>query len=220
MPREIVTWNSQGGKWGDLRDVFTALKEDEIPVFCVQEAGVAARGMNRIETETDYWLYEWELGTSSRSRKRYYTYYQWGEDNVRCSLGIITNARPEEVVTIAGKRRPCIGVRISDDLPWFFTLHATSGYNGKNDAEDLLEGILQLVGDSEWIAAGDFNAEPGELKSHLWRVRPPEKPTHKSGRRLDYVVQSSDLMVTEVCQAYHPRQGLLDSDHIPQIADF
>ncbi|MFH8407625.1 spherulation-specific family 4 protein [Streptomyces sp. NPDC018019] len=127
----------------------------------------------------------------------------------RVNIATITRQQPDEVRVVTNPvqaGRAALGVRFGND--WYFNVHGLSGRRtgdpnatgGGADSATLLTAIRDSVrswgAHYQWTAGGDFNIEPEQLQrratfpSGSARVYNPGRPTHQSGRELDYFVSS------------------------------
>jgi hypothetical protein len=134
---------------------------------------VPNNGGQFINNGVDVTLYNW-LGTSTRPG--YYIYYAQTDPNGnRVNLAIVTRRAADEVISFRPgcARRPVLGVRLG--RVWYFTVHGRSGVRDNNrnvnDGPDIANGInavvdylgLNVPGDYNWIALGDWNHTPQGL---------------------------------------------------------
>ena len=205
MAFELLTWNSQGAKWGE---VWNAVKQRRPAVFCLQECGVPPDyGFKKFATGTfgTYW---------SATYNGYYIFYcEWlYAVNRRCDLAILSQTKTSSFYS-ESNYRPMIGLEIEPGK-FAFTLHApASNQAAEYNKTLLIQGIRRLAKQpSAWICAGDFNCEPKAMASPAhWRVIASANPTQQSGGVLDYAVYAGQLQV-----GYQGAVGTLVSDHYGQ----
>lgn len=232
---KIVTWNAQGSgaKWIEIA---SELKSADFDIMLLQEVTQPAGSATYRDDYGDCWVYEYVPYGGDPWCIVYRAWAASRGGNIRCSLAtLIRNYQPDrdEVMVLPGGRRPTLGVRPGQGMPWIFNLHATSGGGGAQDARDLVDAIVQVeaIGDynASWVLAGDFNAEPDLMRPRRrgpsYEVCPPSAYTHPTQfstslsrrRKLDYALRSVNLGSSEVCDRY-PAHSLF-SDHYPQVLE-
>lgn len=200
----FVTWNMQGGT-DSIESKWTKYVQqlvNKFNVVCLQEAGALPK--TAVSAAPPPWATaappagfnleyaNWNIGTSSRPKN---VYILWGNSDPngnRVNLAICSLAAPAALLYAAPglpNGRPSLGMQFGADN--VYTLHAFSG--GGGDAAGLVTNING--GPAAWFALGDYNRAP------TWAVPagvvcPPDKPTHQSGGKLDYMVKSAGPIQT------------------------
>jgi cytolethal distending toxin subunit B len=218
---KVATWNMQGAnfstedKWNN--GVQALLRSSEAEVACLQEAGAVPKSA-KLEATSDFTgpggvtckveIYSWA--------NHRLVYYWWGD---RCNVGVITRELMPvklEVGLVWGSDgpewRPAVGIRLPSGT-WVFSLHAISP-NGP-DAKSLVEAVKGWARGRPWIAAGDFNREPGSFTVADSTTVPPNNFTHKTTdpkTKKDYLVAGGAVKAPA-----GDVKSLVQSDHFPVI---
>ncbi len=149
--------------------------------------------------------------TFSLWNRKYLFHYRFSgpHGGTRCSMAIVSKARPTELYKGESDHRSIIGVNINGTL--YFCIHAISP--GGADVQLLLTLAASKAGNTSWVCGGDFNREPTGLPIMPGLiVCPPNGCTHPKvnpDKKLDYLVKSTGGAVVGICQ------DIFDSDHYP-----
>lgn len=174
--------------------------------------------------------YRWRIGTATRGATWHIYWLETDPRGGRVNLAMVTDREPDTVVVAppawAGAR-PALGLHFGnnfdpdDPQDYYWSVHALSG--GGGDSHRLLANIAaasrgqtptgeQWIG--EWVAMGDWNHTPAELRSRNGRTLPSwmriyaaGQQTQRSGRELDYLVSSDPIA------NYTPTVVPLTGDH-------
>jgi len=216
----LATWNMQGAsystenKWDTgVMNFFSTGAE----MCCLQECGgVPASAIlvdNNFGGVDDLQYYTW--GTERTNK--HILFYPSDPNGKRCNLAIvaINNLPPVggEIVypSVGPVWRPALGYQI-DVNNFIFSMHCISP-NGA-DANGLLNEIdIVTAGPGNlWVAAGDFNREPGTMAASPFNICPPNNYT--------YSVNNPNKMIDYGVKNWGPNilgtvQGLIMSDHYP-----
>lgn len=227
----LITWNMQGGsagqddKWTGTVQGWITTEQKGVgyaDVICLQECSLPPESWKLNEHDDGIHEGVVNLGTESRPKRVWIVIYEFGDQNNRCSLGIIIKRdKPTsyEIVrsTDSSKLRPLVGVQVENNQDSFvYSIHAPSA-NHKFSAS-VANGMLEKVEHSLWICAGDFNSPPDTLKndekwSQTWALSNSEQPTQQSGGVLDYLV--TNWSANSVKYLGKPSGGI--SDHYAQM---
>lgn len=207
----VVTWNMQGAnyatenKWNVLVPQLLGLAD----VVCLQEAGAVPATAVYLGKLGLADLYAWG-GTSTRPRW-WITFYPWDQNGNRCNLAVVTWVQPAaaNVVwpAVAPTWRPALGVVLAAGQ--VYSLHAISP--GGPDVVGLLNAVNTAAAGAAWVAAGDFNREPGSFVA--FSPNPPNVPTHNATAAA--ATHSYDYCVTPVAGSAGNTLFAQMSDHFP-----
>lgn len=211
---KVITWNMQGAsdsdtsKWRDAAKFFFVTQKAD--VVCLQESGwpLASEGFDEVYAheiepfprpvrflgsppDIEHVNFIWHPFSDRYDMAIYVLWVRTDDGANRVNLSIMSKTRPSyfiyiEPVTVKDdfSTRPAIG--IGDGIRNIFCIHANSKTHGA-DAPKLIETINTRY--ASWYAAGDFNRDPeppwNRENGFIW---PPDRPTHNSGGRLDYMV--------------------------------
>lgn len=179
---KIYTWNMQGvGKDpSNAQKIRNWMGEDGVVAICLQECGDIFGWHQHIANIPQGWQIA--------------IYEEWGTDNNRCSLAILTRGSPtktEKIDPIADTRRPIIGVQLGPFRIW--NMHAPR--NNVNYVSTVVQAVKTHSTDYSWILAGDFNLDPNGITVDRTQKATPPNPTHQNGGKLDYAFLSEDWSV-------------------------
>ncbi|MEY9928619.1 endonuclease/exonuclease/phosphatase family metal-dependent hydrolase [Catenulispora sp. GP43] len=172
-----LSWNMQGSngdKWamvGREMKATSQLPNGNYDVVALQEAGsepgVSPLPVTNTWTLSGYTVteYYWEMGRSS-SQNGVWVYFVSPQQ--RNGLAILSRSRasnvqilpqqPQANGTTTPGSRPALGIQLSSDNSWWWTLHASSnGNNMSNDADNVLAAIDTLMTGQNYAVLGDFN---------------------------------------------------------------
>lgn len=231
---KVLTWNVDGqtsGGVGVMEDIQSVIVDWDPEVACLQEFGPPPEeGHLRNQWEGgEIQLYE--FSSDQLIQDYYLLYYHWDGTTNRVNPAILwqrdLTPNPENAVRYPDPNgvwwRNAIGfVPVGND-PAFFTVHAISGQTAAPDARPLLQQIDAHVNPLAWVAAGDFNTEPGALQDRLdrnglpWTVRPPDDATRNSGRVIDYLVHTEANDQPGSVKKMPKARGKNVSDHYPVL---
>ncbi|MDH6576946.1 endonuclease/exonuclease/phosphatase family protein [Kitasatospora sp. MAP5-34] len=217
----IVTYNSQGAKWDNIRRIVP-----DNDIIAIQEAGPAPdRGYGMtllgVVPEGNYSIraYRWDTGPVVNDHPPFvYWMSQDGGCDGRVNLAMVTH-EPVQNFFVAepgprGGRRAAVGLEFGNTI--YFNVHA-GACGTYNNALDLLANIRRVaqIQNRHWAAVGDFNRDPdsgvtawaGANGAFVYRTG---RATQQSGGELDYMVSSLDMA------DYHAEiHGGMGSDHYP-----
>lgn len=222
---DLLTWNLEGKHTASGEDKWEKFVKEEIvdkapDVACFQEFGKAPKE-KEVKPVTSFpahsaKLYEW---TDSRvAGTHYLLHYKWAKRKVNPAIlwrGALT-PNPQGAVVFADS-----GFTNFRDAPGVVTANHGSVYSvhaaSKNQGPNARRLLANVDGNGRpWIAAGDFNVEPGRLRGRLkknghgWTICPPDEPTREV-KQLDYAVRDAGPAVTGTVYPVEP------SDHEPVV---
>lgn len=237
---KIVTWNCQGYKFGsEMKSLVNELSPD---VITLQECGDIrniSEEWYRIKGIHPFVRGKWSLKSNSRTIKYNIFYYPW-RNYSRCSMATLVkenliwkNANCLEAIPSSEKaldkedgsedgdeeRRLRATIRINvnfegDDF-YICNVHLPSGRPSfaRKVGHVYLDCSSYLS--SNMIMVGDFNTEPGTwvFDSKNLRIIDGNRPTHESGRILDYIITNSAKSIAI------DLPGIVMSDHYPVIVE-
>jgi cytolethal distending toxin subunit B len=218
----LVTWNMQGASYTTENKWNTGimnLLNNGADICCLQECGGVPDSATLINNNfggiDDLCYYTW--GTLRTNK--HILFYPADPNGNRCNLAIVSNTNivPADALliypTVGPIWRPALGFQLNANN-FVFSMHCISP-NGP-DANGLLNSINAAVGapGNFWIAAGDFNREPGSLLGLPYNISPPNYNTYSvfdPNKKIDYSVnnQIAGLQGTVL--------ELVMSDHYPVI---
>jgi len=228
----IVTWNSQGYKFGGYIGVLIHKLSPDVIVL--QECGdikIISDKWNPIPGTNRLDVCKWRFG----SKKYNVFYYSWRADS-RCSMAtliredlVYTNPTcleytdigkfeddSEEYDTERQDLRGTIRIHVNSDGTDFYicNVHLPSGR--PSFARKIGYAYIKNSSclSSNMIMVGDFNTEPDTWKLEMsQRVVACKSSTHNSGHELDYAItNSTKSMAIEVVK-------MEGSDHYPVMID-
>lgn len=208
---KIATWNMQGNAYNydcsTLSEVKSRMLNENIDVFCLQEAGnffnlISSEKWSKIYPEYDFYVARnIQIGTTSRGIPVNIYYVAFGTVNMRCSMAILVKSELDAgnpaIIYVDSNLRPVIGVLLNSNEA-VYNIHAPSGNPSfaASITECFAKEILKLkdkyqIGNI--VLTGDFNCPPEEmakkgiLKQNIFYY--PDA-THNSGSCLDYCIAS------------------------------
>lgn len=233
---KVLTWNVDGqtsGGVGILEAIEDVIVDADPDVACLQEFGAPPQEAELRDNWQDGGVELYEFPNEHPLQAYYLLHYSWDGGSNRVNPAILWlrghTPDPEGAVAYPDPDDKWWRNAIGFGLPQqgalsFFTIHAISGRKQAPDARYLLEQIHDLVG-TPWVAAGDFNTEPGDLRQRLrdhghgWGVRPPDGVTRDRdrGRPIDYLVHTGADDQPGNVQPMPEVDGHAVSDHFPVL---